>query len=449
MPKFSCFVIGDGVVTLKCLQILAQAGHLVLGVYSTDGSLQAWADEQGVDHARSRKIFRDLLLTSEYDYLFSINNGWIIPPEIIARAHQATINYHNSPLPKYAGLYASSWALLNGETQHAITWHEVVPEIDAGRIFKQPIVQIKQDDTVLSLNTRCIEVAVTAFEELVQELAENRAELFAQDLSNRSYFGMSDRPKAACLLSFDEYTKTLCDLIRALDFAPTRNPIGLPKLWLPGGVVAVSQAQPIAITYGSPGQVLALDENGLCVATVDSAILLNRITTLEGIPLTPDVLSDRYGVCIGAVLPVLNPEIRNAISEHNAAICRHEHVWVEHLAHLAPFVHPFLQLETHPIQNNKEYRYSISLPCAVNARSLLALFAAYCARLSTEAQCDVALQTDAQRSIASEIFAQSVPVHIQAKDNESVTQFGERFETALTRASRLGSYTLDIVARHS
>jgi hypothetical protein len=33
MAVFSAFVIGDGVVPLKCLEILLQTGHQVLGIY--------------------------------------------------------------------------------------------------------------------------------------------------------------------------------------------------------------------------------------------------------------------------------------------------------------------------------------------------------------------------------------------------------------------------------
>ncbi|KHG42109.1 hypothetical protein OA07_07275, partial [Aphanizomenon flos-aquae 2012/KM1/D3] len=137
MSSFSCFVVGDGIVALSCLKILLQKGWQVLGVYSTDNSLQKWSQEHSITHAASRSMFHKTLLGVEYDYLFSINNTqWIIPGDVIGRAKKASINYHDAPLPKYAGLYATSWALLNGETQHAVTWHEIVSKVDAGPIFK-------------------------------------------------------------------------------------------------------------------------------------------------------------------------------------------------------------------------------------------------------------------------------------------------------------------------
>jgi amino acid adenylation domain-containing protein len=462
MPTFSCLVVGEGAIALKCLEILQQSGHDVLGVYSAQASLQTWAAEHGIVHAASRRAFCDFLFSVEYDYLFSVNNGWIIPPEVIAHARQATINYHDSPLPKYAGLHATSWTLLHGETHHAITWHEVVAEIDAGRILKQPIVPIQADDTAFSLNTRCFEVAIDAFGELISELAENRVEGVAQDLSQRSYFGLDDRPEAAGVLNFDISTKSIGNLVRALDFGPIRNPLGLPKLWLPKGVVAVGATCPIPVNYGVPGQVLALDTAlnseghaapSICVATIDGAIQLSRITTLDGTPLSQDELSQQYGVYIGALLPMLSSSQRRAISEQNAQICRYEREWVRQLSQLCPFIHPYLHSSNRTL-SGEDHRYALSLArnaapsCPLDAEALLALFAAYCARLATESTIYISIQTDAQRSVASEIFAQVVPVRIDAEAKEPLSQFCERFRAALSQAVKQGTYAIDVSARH-
>ena len=189
MSSFSCFVVGSGVLGLKCLEILLQAKHQVLGVYSIDNSLEKFAKERDIPHAASLSAFQDLILSTQYDYLFSINNvWWIVPPKVLAQSRKATINFHDSPLPKYAGLHATSWALIHGEPQHGITWHEVVSEVDAGRIFKQQTVAILENDTAFSLNARCLDVAIATFDELVRELATDCLEPLPQDLSQRSYF---------------------------------------------------------------------------------------------------------------------------------------------------------------------------------------------------------------------------------------------------------------------
>lgn len=139
----------------------------------------------------------------------------------------------------------------------------------------------------MSLNTRCYETAVSAFTQLISELLENQVQFYTQDLSQRSYFGQRARPNATCLTSFHHPTQILQNLVRALNFGPLCNPLGLPKLWLLQGVVAVACACPsVYHEPAKPGQVLALDADSISVATADAAIKLSGITTLDGTPLT-------------------------------------------------------------------------------------------------------------------------------------------------------------------
>jgi natural product biosynthesis luciferase-like monooxygenase protein len=449
---FSCFVVGDGVLPLSCLEILLQQECRILGVYSTDRSLQEWAETRGISHVSSRSEFHQQLLEHEYDYLFSINNvQWIIPTDVLSQARKATINYHDSPLPKYAGLYATSWALIHGETQHAVTWHEVTPEIDAGRIFKQRSVLIFAEDTVFNLNTRCFDTAVSSFSELVQDLMTAQVKPQLQELSQRSYFGLSDRPAAAAVLSFDGSSKDICNLVRALDFGPIRNQLGVPKLWLPGGVVAVGAAQSLVMSQSTPGQVLSLYHDCIRIATGDGAVQLDQLTTLDGKPLTEEQLTETYGVKVGKILPVLAPEIRAAISQRNAEICRHELNWAKRLGQIAPFQHPYVGVDAPAsVLDGQVSRHKIELPneSIITTQLLLAMFAAYCARLSPEQAFDLGLQTDAQRSIAPEIFAQQVPIRVQSVTHDTFRQFEVRFVTALEEVSRLGSFRYSLLRRY-
>jgi methionyl-tRNA formyltransferase len=64
------------------------------------------------------------------------------------------INFHNSPQPEYAGFNATAWAILEQRARHAVTWHEMTAEVDAGRIFAQPSFEIADDDTARSKTKR-------------------------------------------------------------------------------------------------------------------------------------------------------------------------------------------------------------------------------------------------------------------------------------------------------
>ena len=448
MSGFSCFVVGNGAISSKCLEILRHENMRVLGVYSTDGSLKPWTGEQHIHHSSSQLDFQEQLRTTDYDYLFSINNtAWIIPPDILSKARQTTINYHDSWLPKYAGLHATSWALIQGERQHGVTWHKMTAEIDAGNILKQTVVPILPDDTAFSLNTRCFDTAIASFSELVQALKTGRVQPQPQDLSQRTYFGPSDRPN--CLLRFDQSAAQLCNLVRGLDFGPIQNPLGMAKLWLPEGVVNVSTAAVIAPGQGMPGEILALGADSLDIATVNGVVRLGNIATLEGQPVTGQTLKTDYGCHVGQVLPVLQANLQATIRQQTVAFGRHEPWWVNRLSQLNPFRHPYLSTK----QSARPQRYPLSMPpdCGCpqgGAQAWLAMFAVYCARLTTEFEFDLGLQTHEQRSLQSDVFAQQVPLRIQVQPSESFSQFQTRFEARLASTSGRGSYGLDIYARY-
>ena len=82
-------------------------------------SVYEMARTRGFDYLR---LDCDVTVEGEFDWLLSIANLQIVPEVLLAKAEGA-VNFHDGPLPDYAGLNAPVWARLNGETKHGITWH--------------------------------------------------------------------------------------------------------------------------------------------------------------------------------------------------------------------------------------------------------------------------------------------------------------------------------------
>lgn len=61
------------------------------------------------------------------------------------------LNIHNSLLPKYRGLHAMVWALLNDEKIIGYSIHKVVNHLDAGEIYYQDYKEVNETDDILSL----------------------------------------------------------------------------------------------------------------------------------------------------------------------------------------------------------------------------------------------------------------------------------------------------------
>ena len=140
--KFSCFIIGAESLLIQCAEILLQRGHQIYGVISSESTITHWAREKGIDTVNPGPDLAQRLSRYSFDYLFSIANLSIISKEVLALPRKGAINFHDGPLPRYAGLYATSWALINQEKTHGITWHNISDDVDQGDILKQRTVSI-------------------------------------------------------------------------------------------------------------------------------------------------------------------------------------------------------------------------------------------------------------------------------------------------------------------
>jgi methionyl-tRNA formyltransferase len=93
----------------------------------------------------------------------------IFQPEAIARFH-SLVNVHPSVLPLYRGPVPSRWCLKNGESRSGYTLHRVEPEIDAGEILHQGVVDIPADATEASLDRVIAETAAPVAARWLREL---------------------------------------------------------------------------------------------------------------------------------------------------------------------------------------------------------------------------------------------------------------------------------------
>ena len=67
--------------------------------------MREWAARQGIPLLEAA---RDLPSTEgtagePFDYLFSVVNMGLLAPEVLALPRRMAINYHDGPLPRYAG----------------------------------------------------------------------------------------------------------------------------------------------------------------------------------------------------------------------------------------------------------------------------------------------------------------------------------------------------------
>jgi methionyl-tRNA formyltransferase len=89
----------------------------------------------------------------------------IILASDIEKYPSGLLNMHGGVIPSYRGASVLHWAIINGEDEMGITWHEIVEAVDAGPIWAESRIPIPQDATALDMRGRMIQEGLRLFPE--------------------------------------------------------------------------------------------------------------------------------------------------------------------------------------------------------------------------------------------------------------------------------------------
>ncbi|WP_440617373.1 amino acid adenylation domain-containing protein [Cysteiniphilum sp. 6C5] len=241
-----------------------------------DEKIQQWCQQQSV----CTLSYQEYQESNYQGYvLFSIANSHIIPRNLIEKHKvQHAINYHNALLPSYAGTNPTTWAIINGEKKHGVTWHKISGEIDAGDIIRQEEITISREDTTYSLNMKCTQKALALFKILLSDLSNNQLQFQAQALNERSYFSLNHSLKNHGFINGCESLTQISRYCHALDFGGDQsNQIATAKLSFKGSVYLLG----VPIWVEKPKNFF--DLKGLYIVSKDKALHFPSIYNCYGI----------------------------------------------------------------------------------------------------------------------------------------------------------------------
>ena len=328
-------IVGDEPLAAQCGDIAVAHGLDVVLVATTNHFVREWAEERGIAAVGTGPEILAGLDSHPADALLSIANLRLIPDSVLARVSTA-INFHDGPLPAYAGLNVTSWALLAGEHEHAITWHLMTSDVDAGQIVATESFAVDADETAFSLNARCYEAALATFPRVAAALAEGALPTAPQPDGPRHVFMRHDRPAQV----FDPARPAVESVraIRALDLGHRlRNSIGSVR-WVVGtDLLVIDSAAVASDPSGRPaGTVVAADDAGVRIATSDGDVLITALSTATGRTTTPAALAAEHGIAPGIVVPSPDAALVGTIADVEPTLSRHELFWIDRLAWQEP-----------------------------------------------------------------------------------------------------------------
>ncbi|MBO9451653.1 LLM class flavin-dependent oxidoreductase [Tropicibacter sp. R16_0] len=439
MTGFSCVIIGNESLLIGCADALLDRGHQIKAVISTDPAIKSWAASKGLPQADELSSLTGQFQPGDFDWLLSIANLQIISDQILALPAKGAVNFHDGPLPRYAGLNTPVWALLNGETRYGVTWHMIESGIDTGDILARPEFDIADDETALSLNSKCYAAALDSFADVLTQL-ETGLTPTPQDTTDRRYFARDDRPEGGGALDLSGSAPQIAARVRALHFGEYWNPLLSPRVETGTRSVLVGQATPTGTTSGkAPGTVLEFDTGGLIVATGDGDLRLEQLHTPHGAPLQPSEIAT-----VGDILSGLTPEQTEARTSAIGAALAAERHWRPTLQKMQPVQMPLAGDKT----SGAWEAVRIAVPHGIDVR-YAGVAALHWAQQGDGAETvTVALTDDALQSAATKApgyVEPWVPVTLNAEF--SVSNLAELVAQATETASNLGAFPSDLAAR--
>ncbi len=453
-PTFSCFLIGGDTLLNECGETLITKGHRISGVITAAPKVRTWATKRGLRHVDVNGRYAEALAEAPFDYLFAITHLSLIPDDVLAMPRRGAVNFHDGPLPRYAGLNTPAWALMNGEREYGISWHVITPGVDEGDLLNQRLFDLAPDETSLSLNTRCFAAGLESFAELVDQLASGSEVRTAQDLSGRSVFLRDQRPAAGAMLDWRQSATGLAALVRALDFGPYPNLLAAPKARVNGQVVLVLEAEARDEEgMGAPGSVLSMDDSELLATTGDGVLRLTRLALPCGAPLTPAGLAERAGLAAGGGFDVLSDAERAEIDELVQRTARFEGFWRKRLEALEPLDLPGAtarEAEPAPVAE------PLALPDAWLGGSgdpvarLVAGFALWLGRTGGKNRFHLGFgsdRLDERLGARRDLFATELPLAVELDLHASFAASQDRIFAELERVERRETYLRDLVGR--
>lgn len=367
MTPMTFLLIGHESLTQACAAMLLARGHRIAAIVTRQPELARWATGKDIAVFAPEAMGQGALVGLQADWLLSIAHLEIIPDAVLSLAARGAVNFHDGPLPRYAGLNAPVWARIAGEDRHAITWHRIAGGVDKGEILVTRDFSIEDADTALTLNAKAWEAASDSFPELLALLEAGDTEGTAQDLSQRSWFGRHRRPAAAGLVDFTQPTARIVALVRGLDHGPYANPLLTPKLAAGGRIVAVGAAEPAGAASDAPGTILASDGTEVTVACGEGqAVRLSDLAAADGHAGLPEFR-------VGDVLASPTAEGAAELDRLVAEAAAREGFWQRRLSALTP---PPLEETGAGATGSTSRHVEVQLPRDVGADEAVALLAA-------------------------------------------------------------------------
>jgi len=272
-------LVGQAAFAEQVLQGLEAAGHEVAGVVCPPDRgdkldpVKSAAIGRGIPTHQFPSLktdqAREAFARADADLAILAYVTQIVPEPLLQLPRLTAICFHPSLLPRYRGGSAIPWQLIRGETRSGVTVFWPDAGIDTGPILLQREAPAGPDDTAGTLYFKTLfPLGVQTVLDSVQLIAEGRAPREAQDERLATYDPLLGDGHAT--IDWSRPQAEVHNLIRGCDPQP-----GAHTTWR-GARLRLFEPRRVDAAEAPPGTVVAVEEQGLVVATTGGAVRCAR-----------------------------------------------------------------------------------------------------------------------------------------------------------------------------
>lgn len=234
------------------------------------------AERAGIPVLQPLKIrtpeFLQALSAWQPDLIAVAAYGRILHTPILRLPPRGCVNVHGSLLPKYRGAAPVQWAVINGETITGITTMLMDEGMDTGPMLLQEKVEILPDDTAGTLAPRLAELGGRLLVDTITQLKAGTLTPKKQDDSQATLAPLLKKEDG--LIDWTMGATALANRIRGLSPWPGAYTFLGDERWNIWRAVAS-----VGATTDKPGTIVAVNKQGIVVATGDGVLEIREIQT--------------------------------------------------------------------------------------------------------------------------------------------------------------------------
>ena len=231
--------------------------------------------ELGLDVWQPTKVrtaeFAERLRSLEADVAVVVAYGRILPRAVLEAPRAGCVNVHASLLPRWRGAAPIQWSIVHGDEETGVTLMQMDEGMDTGPILATASTRIEVDDDAATLSERLSTMGAALLREQLPRYVAGELTPGAKTTPRRRWRRFSD--KAHGRIQWNKSARAVHNQIRGMNPWPGAHTLL--------GERRIKVHRALATTLdpegARPGQVIALDPEGILVACAEGTLEIQEL----------------------------------------------------------------------------------------------------------------------------------------------------------------------------